>query len=157
MEDIKSDRDNFHFIYRVAALIFNAEKTKILLYYGGDADWRMLPGGKVKGLEKSKDAIARELKEEINFKNLDFELVGVSEEIIKGKDGFNRHTLSLIYKCIFNQPLDKEKFEGNDSEYNKYEWVNISNLKNLKTYPSNILKMIENENIINHIVEDTSE
>lgn len=47
MDDIKYNKDNFFFIYRVSALIFNKDKTKILLFYGNDSDYYMLPGGKV--------------------------------------------------------------------------------------------------------------
>lgn len=46
MEDIIYKRDNFYFIYRVSDIIFNKDKTKILLFYGNDNDYYMLPGGK---------------------------------------------------------------------------------------------------------------
>lgn len=85
MRDIKYDRDNFSFAYRVSAIIYNKDKTKILLFYGNDMDYYMLPGGKVNQLEKSEDAIKREIIEELGFNNLKFDLVGISEEIVKDK------------------------------------------------------------------------
>ena len=57
IKDIKYNNDTFFFLYRVSALIFNKDKTKILLFYGNDMDYYMLPGGKVHQLEKSEDAI----------------------------------------------------------------------------------------------------
>lgn len=46
IKDVKYNDDNFFFLYRVSALIFNKDKTKILLFYGNDMDYYMLPGGK---------------------------------------------------------------------------------------------------------------
>ena len=57
IKDVKYNDDNFFFLYRVSVLIFNKDKTKILLFYGNDMDYYMLPGGKVHQLEKSEDAI----------------------------------------------------------------------------------------------------
>lgn len=57
MCDIKYKNSNYNFAYRVSALIFNKEKTKILLFYGNDTNFYMLPGGEVKELEKSNEAI----------------------------------------------------------------------------------------------------
>ncbi len=156
MEDIKCDGNNFHFIYRVGALILNYDKSKVLLYYGNGADFYMLPGGKVKGLETSQEAIKRELKEELGYENLKFYLVGINEEIVRSDD-FNAHQLTLIYKCIFDKEIKEIKFKGVDSSYNNFEWVDVTELKNKKTYPRDINKMIENDNIINHIVEDIQE
>ena len=45
----------------------------------------MLPGGKVHELEKSEEAIKREIIEELGLNNLKFDLVGISEEIVKDK------------------------------------------------------------------------
>ena len=70
MCDIKYKNSNYNFAYRVSALIFNKEKTKILLFYGNDTNFYMLPGGKVKELEKSNEAIKREIQEEIGWKDL---------------------------------------------------------------------------------------
>ena len=65
MNDIKYENNNFKFAYRVSAIIYNSDKTKILLFTGNDSDYYMLPGGKVKESEKSIDAIKREITEEI--------------------------------------------------------------------------------------------
>lgn len=156
MNDIKCDGDNFHFIYRAAALILNKDKSKVLLYFGNDADFYMLPGGKVKGLETSEKAIKRELNEELGYDNFEFEMVGVNEGIVRSNE-FNAHQLTLVYKCIYNDEIKEKTFKGKDSDYNNFEWIEVEELKNKKTYPKEIYKMIKNDNTINHIVEDIEE
>ena len=63
----------------------NYSKLKILLFYGNNVDYYILPGGKVHELEKSEEAIKREIIEELGLNNLKFDLVGISEEIVKDK------------------------------------------------------------------------
>ena len=52
MADIRYKNKNFNFVYRVSSIIYNKDKTKILLFYGNNSDYYMLPGGKVKELEE---------------------------------------------------------------------------------------------------------
>ena len=152
MNDIKYDRDNFSFAYRVSAIIYNKDKTKILLFYGNDMDYYMLPGGKVHQLEKSEDAIKREIIEELGFDNLKFDLVGISEEIVKDKKN-DIHQITLTYKCIYEDEISKEPFKSIESDWINFKWVAINELDNYKIHPSNIKDMVKNDNNINHLVE----
>lgn len=151
MNDIKYDKDNFSFAYRVSALIYNKDKTKILLFYGENSNFYMLPGGKVHELEKSEDAIKREINEELGFKNLQFELSGISEEIVK-QEGKNIHQITFTYKSIYENEIIKEKFKSIESDWINFEWINIKKLGNLKIHPSNISKMINNK--FTHLIEE---
>ena len=72
MSDIKYQNDYYNFAYRVSALIYNKEKTKILIFRGNDMNFYMLPGGKVREFEKSENAIKREICEELGYENLKF-------------------------------------------------------------------------------------
>lgn len=152
MDDIKYNKDNFFFIYRVSALIFNKDKTKILLFYGNDMDYYMLPGGKVHQLEKSKDAIKREIFEELGFKDLEFNLVGISEEIVKDEEN-DIQQLTLTYKAIYKDEIYEETFKSIESDWINFKWVQINDLDNYKIHPNNIQNMIKNSNTINHLVE----
>ena len=148
MNDIKYDKDNFSFAYRVSAIIYNGDKTKILLFRGNDSNFYMLPGGKVHELEKSEDAIKREIKEEIGFEDLEFEMAGVSEEIVKEK---NIHQITFTYKTIYKNEIKEEKFKSIETDWINFEWVNIHELENYEIHPSSIIKFIENE--FTHLVE----
>ena len=88
--DIKYKNNKFQFIYRTSAIIYNSDKSKILLFYGDDRDYYMLPGGKVQELEQSENAIKREIKEELGYDNLEYNLIGVSEEILEDKGWRNK-------------------------------------------------------------------
>ena len=152
MDDIKYNKDNFFFIYRVSALIFNKDKTKILLFCGDDMDYYMLPGGKVHQLEKSKDAIKREIFEELGFKDLEFNLVGISEEIVKDEEN-DIQQLTLTYKAIYKDEIYEETFKSIESDWINFKWVDIKELNNYKIHPSNVKNMIKNSDTINHLVE----
>ena len=152
IEDIKYSEDNFFFIYRVSALIFNKDKTKILLFYGNNSDYYMLPGGKVHQLEKSKDAIKREIFEELGFKDLEFNLLGISEEIVKDEEN-DIQQLTLTYKAIYKDEIYEETFKSIESDWINFKWVDIKELNNYKIHPSNVKNMIKNSDTINHLVE----
>lgn len=152
IKDIKYNDDNFFFLYRVSALIFNRDKTKILVFYGNDSDYYMLPGGKVHELEKSEDAIKREVMEELGFKDLEFNLCGISEEIVKDKEN-DIHQITLTYKCIYEDEISKEPFKSIESDWINFKWVNANGLDNYKIHPSNIKDMVRNDDNINHLVE----
>ena len=152
IKDVKYNDDNFFFLYRVSALIFNKDKSKILLFYGNDMDYYMLPGGKVHQLEKSEDAIKREITEELGFKDLKFDLVGISEEIVRDKEN-DIQQITLTYKCIYEDEIKKESFKSIESNWINFKWVDINELDNYKIHPNNIQNMIKNSNTINHLVE----
>lgn len=152
-EDILFNEKNFNFAYRVSAVIFNKEKTKILLFYGNDMDYYMLPGGKVRQMEKSQDAIKREILEELGFDNLDFELLGISEEIIKEKEQ-NIHQITLTYKCIYNGEILQVPFKSKETDWINFKWVNIEDIANYSIHPTNVLDFIKEKENIKHIVEE---
>lgn len=153
MEDIKYENNKFKFAYRVSAIIYNVDKTKILLFTGNDSEFYMLPGGKVKELERSTDAIKREIKEEIGFDNLDFELAGISEEIIKNSNE-NIQQITLTYRCIYNSEITQETFKSIESDWINFKWIDVNEIDQYKIHPQNIKIMVEDYNTIKHLIEE---
>ncbi len=153
IDDIKYNNKNFNFAYRVSAIIYNADETKILLFYGDDMDFYMLPGGKVKEQEKSDDAIKREIFEELGYENLKFDFAGVSEELIAEKDNYIQE-ITITYKCQYMGNIEKESFKSKESDWINFKWVEISKLKEYNIHPSQILSIVNNSS--NHIVEEKS-
>ena len=74
--------DNIRFNARVSAIIYNKDKTKVLLFKIVDRDYFMLPGGRIEIYEDSLNAIKREVKEETGF-NLGFELCSIQENFLE--------------------------------------------------------------------------
>lgn len=155
MDDIKYENDHFKFAYRVSAIIYNLDKTDILLFTGKDMTYYMLPGGKVKELENSIDAIKREIEEEIGFKSLSFTLSGISEEIIKHNNE-NIHQITLTYSTVYRSSQHKTEFKSVESDWISFKWVKIKELHKYKIHPSNIINMLNKSNPIEivHIIEN---
>ena len=113
----------------------------------------MLPGGKVKELERSTDAIKREIKEEIGFDNLDFELAGISEEIIKNSNE-NIQQITLTYRCIYNSEITQETFKSIESDWINSKWIDVNEIDQYKIHPQNIKIMVKDYNTIKHLIEE---
>ena len=130
--------------------IYNEDETKILLFYGDDMDFYMLPGGKVKEQEKSIDAIKREIYEELGYKNLEFKFAGVSEELISEKDKFIQE-ITITYKCKYNGDIKEKYFKSKESDWINFKWVEINKLDKFNIHPSKISSIVNKSS--NHIVE----
>lgn len=151
--DIKYIEKDYQFLYRTSAVIFNKDRTKVLLFNVEGRNFYMLPGGKVNQKEESIDAIKREIKEELGYENIDFSCLAISEEFVIDK-GFYNQQINLIYQGIFKENIEQLKFKGLEGEWINFEWVDISNIDNYDIYPKDIKKAIKNPNKIFHIVEN---
>lgn len=86
--DLDFSNENNRFNARVAAIIYNKDKTKVLLFKVDDGrDFYMLPGGRIEFNEDSNQAIKREIKEELGW-DLDYKLCSIQENFIN-VNGFN--------------------------------------------------------------------
>ncbi len=150
MSDIKYQNDHYNFAYRVSALIYNKEKTKILIFRGNDMNFYMLPGGKVREFEKSENAIKREICEELGYENLKFEFIGVSEEFVTKREN-KIHEITMTYKCIYDGEIQEESFKSKESDWINFKWININELYNYDIHPNSISVMMNGRN---HIVEE---
>ena len=145
--------NNYQFNLRTSAIIFNKDKNKVLLFKVKDRDFYLLPGGRVKELESSLDAIKREIKEELgnNYYNIDYEYICTSEEFVNAK-GCNNHQINIIYKTIYDKEIINS-FNGLEGDWINFEWFDIKDIDNLDIYPSKIKEIIKG-NKTNHIIED---
>ena len=122
--------------------------NKLLVSKGYDKSknqefYRCLGGG-IEFLEKSKDALKREFKEEINIEIELGDFLGISENIFnyKGKDA---HELILFYEAYINDEDYQQEYDlvDDDSE-SEAIWVDIDKFKNkeLVLYPEQIFKYL---------------
>lgn len=122
--------------------------NKLLVSKGYDKSknqefYRCLGGG-IEFLEKSKDALKREFKEEINIEIEIGKFLGISENIFnyKGKDA---HELILFYEAYINDKDYQQKYDlVDDNSESQAIWVDIDKFKNkeLILYPEQIFKYL---------------
>ena len=153
--DVIFKDDNYQFILRTSALIFNEKKNKILLFYAEGRDFYMLPGGKIERLDISKNSLLREMTEELgeDYSNINFEFLGVSEELVNDK-GYDNHQINIIYKGVYNKEIEKNKFKGLEGDWINFEWVEIKDIDNIDMFPKNIKSAIKNPNDKYHFIEN---
>ena len=96
--DIDFTIENNRLNARASALIFNKDKTKILLFKIENRDYYMLPGERINFYEDSLTAIKREIKEEIGY-NLDYQLIAIEENFIT-RDNIKITQYCFCYKAI---------------------------------------------------------
>lgn len=146
-------RDNFRFNARTSALIYNDDKSKILLFNVDGRDFYMLPGGRIEELEESSDTIKREIKEEIGWDDLEFSFLALSEEFVSDK-GYNNHQLNIIYEAVYKKAIDEIKFKGLEGDWINFEWIDIDKIAQYKIFPTSIKKIVFNKDLSNHFVDN---
>jgi ADP-ribose pyrophosphatase YjhB (NUDIX family) len=161
-------KDNITFSYRVAGVVIF--DNKVLVHRSILDDFWSLPGGRCEFLEISKDALKREMKEEIGVEIKIIRTLYFVENFFNfgGKD---YHELSIFYlmefppdsKLVlendtFSGKEDGSGFENDDSNGKELElifkWVDIDKLETLRLYPLFLRKSLTNikpfpEHIIN--------
>lgn len=151
--DIKFKNGNYQFLLRSSAIIFNKDKTKILLFKGENREFYMLPGGKVMQNETSEDAIIREIKEEIGFNNIKFKLSAIGEEFIVDR-GYNNQQIEFIYNGIYNDVIKEIKFKGLESNWLNFEWIDINNINSYNIQPTYIKNIIMEPQKLHHFIDN---
>lgn len=150
MNDIrfKDNETNSEFILRVSAIIYDKTKTKILLFHPIKRQVYMLPGGKVRQLEKTEDAIKREIFEELEWK-LDFKFLGISEEFLINKEEKTQF-INVIYKAVYDKEITEEIFFGKEGNWATFNWISINELNNIPLHPKEIKDLATGKT--NHVV-----
>ena len=151
--NIEFKKDNDRFSARTAAIIYNHDKTKVLLFKVEDGrDYFILPGGRINFNEDSKTAIKREIKEELNY-DIDFEFCSIQENFLK-KDNTVTTQYCFVYKGIFQGRITNSKIKCMDYDNQSFYWVNIDEIKNYKILPASLYDDICSDiNYIKHYVE----
>ena len=147
-------KDNYRFNARSSAVIYNKDKTKVLLFkVGDDRDFYMLPGGRIEHFESSKEAIIREIKEELGWL-LEYDFCCIQENFLETK-GMKITQYNFCYKAIYDGKISNEPIKCLDNEYQTFKWVAVQELNNYKILPeSNKDLILENNNSF-HIIERT--
>lgn len=150
MKDIRYKENNYQFHYRTSAIIYNKDKTKILLFKSSNRDFYMLPGGKVNELESSEDALKREVQEETGLKINIIDFKCFSECVVTDKE-MTYQQVDAIYEASYNDEINNDEFNGLEGNWILFKWFNINNLDNILIEPKGIKDILKNNK--NHIVD----
>lgn len=150
MKDIRYKANNYQFHYRTSAIIYNKDKTKILLFKSSNRDFYMLPGGKVNELESSEDALKREVQEETGLEINIIDFKCFSECVVTDKE-MTYQQVEAIYEASYNDEINNDEFNGLEGNWILFKWFNINNLDNILIEPKGIKDILKNNK--NHIVD----
>ena len=150
MKDIRYKENNYQFHYRTSAIIYNKDKTKILLFKSSNRDFYMLPGGKVNELESSEDALKREVKEETGLEINIIDFKCFSECVVTDKE-MTYQQVEAIYEASYNDEKNNDEFNGLEGNWILFKWFNINDLDNVLIEPKEIKDILKNNK--NHIVD----
>ena len=150
MKDIRYKENNYQFHYRTSAIIYNKDKTKILLFKSSNRDFYMLPGGKVNELESSEDAFKREVKEETGLEISIIDFKCFSECVVTDKE-MTYQQVEAIYESSYNDEINNDEFNGLEGNWILFKWFNINDLDNVLIEPKEIKDILKNNK--NHIVD----
>lgn len=134
--DITFYKNECVFNHRTCGVFVN--NNKILLHKMRDDDFWTLPGGRVKLLESSEDAIKREISEELGENAQVNRLLWMVENFFE-IDKKNYHEILTIYylkpskeSSLLNK---KDMFNGIEGERLVYKWFDIDELDDLNVKP----------------------
>lgn len=155
MSDLSIIIDGVKFNFRVGLLV--KMKKQVLVECNQDYDFVVLPGGRVKTLESSEDALIREINEEmkIDLTNYNLEFICIDENFFE-LDNIKYHELYLIYKIEIDENNEdfKDGMINYDSKVNYYKWVDILDLKEVNLLPESLINIIDSNGIHHNIQKD---
>lgn len=137
---------------RVGAIIYNKDKTKVLLENQDNGRY-MFPGGRIDVHEDSEKSIKRELREELNLES-DVKLKYVVEMFLESSKT-KYHEIGFYYLTTVSEKDIVNNFKSLDGD-GIFEWVLISELNKYKIMAKPIKNKIVNGKIeldsLEHIV-----
>lgn len=148
--DISVELENYKLNVRTCAFI--RCKGEILVCEHKNKNYYSLPGGRVKVGEDSKEALLRELKEELNYDlgENDLRITRVIENFFVSK-GQKVHEYLFVYLCDLDESLYNGDFKNLENENITMNWVKEEAFILFDVEPGVIKGIISNPNV-EHIV-----
>lgn len=139
---------------RVGAILEYNEK--ILVEKNKTVDFGVITGGRIRTLESGKEALIREIKEElaIDLSNESFELLSLIENFFVFNDK-TYHELYFVYKAKLSSNYGIEDgFENADNDDSRFYWYSKEEFKKQNILPAILKEIIDNKEFKNYIVND---
>ncbi|MBR3898030.1 MAG: NUDIX domain-containing protein [Bacilli bacterium] len=148
---ITMHENNNRFNCRTGAILYNEDKTKIILE-NQENKRLVFPGGRIDIGENSKEALERELKEELNIE-VSSKLKFILELFLK-KDDRYYHEVGFYYIAEIEESEIKDNLKSLDSN-GSFNWFSIEELNYYDITATPIKEKIINKKIpdnIEHII-----
>ena len=156
--DLSIEVGDYKLNIRAAAIIIH--KNKILLHRDLRTDYYALIGGRVKVGENSTETIIRKIKEEIG-KDICIQGYITTIENFFNMENKRYHEIIFVYKVNFKDEKDKEIIETiknkEGEEYLRYEWIDLSKIKNYDIRPKTVKKILNERNFPVHQINNDIE
>ena len=154
---IKIKTEDYNFKFRVSGIVIR--NNKILLVDMDESGFWCPPGGHVELGETTKEAIRRELVEEIGKDVMIKKYLGVVENYFINKFSKKIHEISFYYLFDFtSRDIEEYNFtliendKGNNIKLD-FKWINIDELDQFDIKPSFLKGLLKNKKLeFNHFV-----
>ncbi|MBE5821751.1 MAG: NUDIX domain-containing protein [Clostridiales bacterium] len=156
MKDISVMIDGVKFNFRVGVIFEN--KGRVLLERGYNIDFSVIPGGRVQTLETVKQALIREIHEELEIdiskEKIDF--ISIIENFFT-MDETKYHELYYVFRIKLDDDniiAQKNNFINKDSGKSTYTWIDIDKLDNIKILPVQLKDLIKSNHFQTIVVDE---
>lgn len=139
--DIKFEKDGYKFNVRSSCIIKDKPHKKIILTNMKaitDHEAFLLPGGRLNVMENSRDAVEREIKEELSV-SLDYRLISIEENIAIET---NFHMIEFVF---YAEIEDFGIIKTLDDGWDQFKIFDISDIETLDIRPKTVKKLIKQD------------
>lgn len=157
--DLKIKTENEEFHYRTCGII--KQNNKFLIMRVNKTEYYHIPGGHVELGETSKNAVIREIKEEIGCGVKEATLFAIQENfwIRNEKKCHGIEFYYIIEPDICLEQINHETIENDKGEEKllEFKWVTVDELKEIDLKPANIKELLINGKYLvglSHLVKE---
>jgi ADP-ribose pyrophosphatase YjhB (NUDIX family) len=134
------DRDSARFNFRVAAVAIRG--GRVLVHRRVDEDFWSLPGGRVEMRETTREALAREMREELGVRADVGRLLWIVENFFD-YDARAYHELSFFYRVRLPARFPRAPFRARDGRHTfAFHWHALAELRSLALRPSFLVRSL---------------
>lgn len=153
--DLCLDVENYKLNIRVAGVLIH--NNKVLTHKDVNKDHYALPGGRIQIGENSKEALRREIQEELG-KEIEIKQYIATIENFFEMDNKKYHEIYFLYNVEFLNEDDKminytiHNIEGKD--YLQYEWIDIEKINEYNLLPNCLKEILKKKQFPVHMIND---
>ena len=153
--DLCLDVENYKLNIRVAGVLIH--NNKVLTHKDVNKDHYALPGGRIQIGENSKEALRREIQEELG-KEIEIKQYIATIENFFEMDNKKYHEIYFLYNIEFINENDKKinytihNVEGKD--YLQYEWIDIEKINEYNLLPDCLKEILKKKTFPVHMIND---